>query len=70
MRISGVDFPLRLVNSLRDGNLVVFAGAGVSMGEPSRLPDFDGLALEIARGTGIQRFSNEPVDRYLGQAPG
>ena len=62
-----MDFPAGLVNSLRDGNLVVFAGAGVSMGEPSRLPDFDGLALEIARGTGIQRFSNEPVDRYLGR---
>ena len=67
MRISGVNFPVGLVNSLRDGNLVVFAGAGVSMGEPSRLPDFDGLALEIAQSTGIEQFSNEPVDRYLGR---
>ena len=62
-----MDFPVGLVNSLRDGNLVVFAGAGVSMGEPSRLPDFEGLGLEIAQGTGIERFSNEPVDRYLGR---
>ena len=62
-----MDFPVGLVNSLREGNLVVFAGAGVSMGEPSRLPDFEGLALEIAQGTGIERFSNEPVDRYLGR---
>ena len=62
-----MDFPVGLVNSMRDGNLVVFAGAGVSMGEPSRLPDFEGLALEIAQGTGIERFSNEPVDRYLGR---
>ena len=67
MRISGVDFPVGLVNSLRDGNLVVFAGAGVSMGEPSGLPDFNGLAWEIAQGTGITQFPDEPVDRFLGR---
>ena len=67
MRISGVDFPVRLVNSLRDGNLVVFAGAGVSKGEPSALPDFKGLALEIAQGTGKKQFPDEPVDRFLGR---
>ena len=67
MRISGVDFPVELVNSLRDGTLVVFAGAGVSMGEPSRLPDFSGLAWEIAQVTGITQFPDEPVDRFLGR---
>ena len=67
MRISGVDFPVGLVNSLRDGNLVVFAGAGISVGDPSRLPDFDGLASQIAHGTGFARFPREPVDRFLGR---
>ena len=37
MKIGGVDFPESLLNALRDGRLVVFAGAGVSMGETARL---------------------------------
>ena len=32
MNIKGVDFPPALLDALRDGKLVVFAGAGVSMG--------------------------------------
>ena len=40
MRIAGIDFPVPLLNALRDGELVVFAGAGVSMGEPASLPSF------------------------------
>ena len=40
MRIGGVDFPEPLLNALRDGRLVVFAGAGVSMGPPACLPGF------------------------------
>ena len=32
MRIGGVEFPKPLLNALRDGRLVVFAGADVSMG--------------------------------------
>ena len=36
-----IDFPKPLLNALRDGELVVFAGAGVSMGEPACLPNFE-----------------------------
>ena len=32
MKIKGVDFPEELLNALRDGRLVVFAGAGVVHG--------------------------------------
>ena len=39
MKIAGVDFPEPLLAALRDGRLVVFAGAGVSMGLPAGLPD-------------------------------
>ena len=67
MRISGVNFPAALVTSMRDGNLVIFAGAGVSMGEPSNLPDFRGLAADISQGTGIDRQPDEPEDRFLGR---
>ena len=70
MRISGVDFPVRLVNSLRDGNLVVFAGAGVSKGEPSGLPDFKELALEIAQGTGKKTVSRRAGGPFSRQALG
>ena len=67
MRIGGVDFPEQLLNALRDGRLVVFAGAGVSMGPPANLPDFRELARQIAEGTGITIGKDEPEDRFLGQ---
>ncbi len=66
MRISGVDFPPELLKALRDGDLVVFAGAGVSMGSPASLPNFGDLAHEIASGTGEVRSKLEPEDRFLG----
>ena len=37
MNIKGVDFPPALLNALRDGQLAVFAGAGVSMGAAGQL---------------------------------
>ena len=67
MKISGVDFPIELLKALRDGELVVFAGAGVSVGSPACLPMFSGLAEEIARGTGEVRDNDEPEDRFLGR---
>ena len=67
MRIGGVDFPEPLLNALRDGRLVVFAGAGVSMGPPANLPDFRELARQIAEGTGLTIGKDEPEDRFLGQ---
>ena len=60
-------FPEPVKSALRDGRLVVFAGAGVSMGEPAYLPDFESLARMIANGTGESRQGNEPVDRFLGR---
>ena len=67
MKISGIDFPPALMTALRDGRLVVFAGAGVSMGEPARLPDFRKLATEVARGTGEKPEDGETEDRFLGR---
>ena len=70
MRIGGVDFPEPLLNALRDGRLVVFAGAGVSMGPPANLPDFRELARQVAEGTGLSIGKDEPEDRFLGQLKG
>ena len=67
MKVSDVEFPDSLLSALRDGSLVVFAGAGVSMGEPSGLPDFKSLAKEIARGTGQDLDEEESEDRFLGR---
>jgi hypothetical protein len=43
----------RILDAIRDDRLVVFAGAGVSMGPPANLPDFVKLAKDIAAGTGL-----------------
>ena len=67
MKIADIDFPEPLLAALRDGKLVFFAGAGVSMGEPSRLPNFPDLAHEVAAGTGQTLQKSEPVDRFLGR---
>ena len=66
MKISGVDFPIELLKALRDGEIVVFAGAGVSMGVPACLPNFSRLAKQIAIGTGESRDKHDPEDRFLG----
>ena len=65
MRIASVDFPEPLLDALRDGRLVVFAGAGVSMGPPANLPGFRDLARQVAEGTGLAIGEFEQEDRFL-----
>jgi hypothetical protein len=67
MKISGIDFPEPLLAALRDNRLVIFAGAGVSMGAPASLPSFKRLAGQIALGTGQEMENGEPPDRFLGR---
>ena len=67
MMSSDIRFPETLRSALRDGGLVVFAGAGVSMGTPACLPDFKTLTDSIARGTGETRFDSETDDALLGR---
>ena len=67
MRLAGVDFPRRLTEALESDELVVFAGAGVSVGTPANLPNFESLATAIAAGTGEAQQESEPVDRLLGR---
>ena len=67
MKIAGVDFPEPLLNALKDGRVVVFAGAGVSMGPPAGLPDFLRLAEQVAEGTGQSIGDEETEDRFLGR---
>ncbi|KKZ14308.1 MAG: hypothetical protein TQ37_01460 [Candidatus Synechococcus spongiarum 15L] len=66
MKIKRVVFPEALLNALRDGRLVVFAGAGVSMG-PAGLPSFRKLAERVAEGTGESIAASETDDQFLGR---
>ena len=67
MKIANVDFPEPLLNALRNGRLVVFAGAGVSMGPRAGLPSFRRLAEQVAEGTGQSIGNEEAEDRFLGR---
>ena len=67
MTDSDIRFPEPLRSALRDGELVVFAGAGVSMGSPACLPDFRTLADSIADGSGKARLGGETDDAFLGR---
>src|ERR1035438_9445321 len=66
MLIGNMDFPDRLLEAQKDGSLVIFAGAGVSMPPPSNFPNFDVLATQVAGGA-LRREEHEPVDRFLGR---
>ncbi len=48
MLIGEIEFPESLIEAQKRGTLVVFAGAGVSMGPPANLPSFENLADEVA----------------------
>jgi hypothetical protein len=67
MKLGSIDFPEELVKAIRDHNLVVFAGAGVSKGSPSNLPDFKELVERISAGSVLSRTENEEFDRLLGR---
>lgn len=67
MKIARIDFPTPLLNALRDGQLVIFAGAGVSMGAPANLPNFESLARMIAEGTCETLRDGDPIDEFLGR---
>ncbi len=62
MRFGGVDLPNALLDAQAKGELLIFAGAGVSMASPSNLPDFPTLANDLANGTATLR-QDEDVDR-------
>ena len=67
MKIADVDFPQTLLTALEDKRLVIFAGAGVSMGTPANLPDFGHLAQEVARSTGEHKGRDETNEQFLGR---
>ncbi|MFE4081792.1 SIR2 family protein [Paenarthrobacter sp. YIM B13468] len=53
MHFSGVDVPLELLDAHEAGRLVLFVGAGVSMGAPTNLPNFTRLLTDVADDFGV-----------------
>ncbi len=66
MKIGGIDFPEALLTAQKRANLVVFAGAGVSIPPPSNYPNFRDLADKVAGGT-LTPGKDEPIDHFLGR---
>ena len=64
-KFGSIDFDNHILDAISEKKLVIFAGAGVSMGAPSNLPSFEKLANDIASGTGFK--VTIPIDRFLGQ---
>jgi hypothetical protein len=64
-KLGAIEFDDSILDALRDDRLIVFAGAGVSMGPPSDLASFWKLTCDIAQGTGLA--PSQPLDRFLGQ---
>ena len=70
MILDPLDIPDELLEAQEQGRLVVFAGAGVSRGTPSDLPDFAGLACDVAKDTPLEKELSKHehrLDRYFGE---
>jgi hypothetical protein len=73
MYLSGVDWPASLVEAHGAGRLVIFVGAGASMGPPSALPGFKDLVKEIRNGSNLAGVFTDsdldelPLDETLGK---
>lgn len=52
MRIRSIDLPDELLQAARDGQLVLFVGAGASRDDPAGLPDFATLITRVGRRVG------------------
>lgn len=66
MRLHDVDLPQAVIDAQKRGELVLFAGAGVSIDAPSNYPNFRDLATELG-GTTYPIRDHELIDRYLGR---
>ena len=71
MLFNSIDFPHEIIKAARENRLVVFAGAGVSVGSPTNFPGFSDLIEEIyydKYGTNIKKDKEDrfPADIYAG----
>lgn len=64
-----VEVPRRLLDALTSDKLVIFAGAGISIPAPTRLPGFEELARTLAANAGYPHDLDDPtkIDSFLGK---
>ncbi|MDY0828716.1 SIR2 family protein [Microbacterium sp. BG28] len=68
MWITGeVELPDEILDAHERGELVFFVGAGASLGKPSNLPLFDGLAKKLARLASHPFSKRGGLDFFIGQ---
>lgn len=68
MWITGdVELPDKVLDAHERGELVFFVGAGASLGKPSNLPLFDGLAKKLARLASHPFSKRGGLDFFIGQ---
>ena len=60
-------YPDLIIESLQNDELVIFAGAGISIDPPTNLPNFRSLTKEIAKGTGKKPQKNTILESFLGE---
>ncbi|EDM25752.1 hypothetical protein LNTAR_15087 [Lentisphaera araneosa HTCC2155] len=63
MKIKDIDFPDEILRAQEEGTLVVFAGAGVSI--PSGLPNFYDLVDKVAKGSGIDFYTQPDLSKKI-----
>lgn len=66
MYLNDIDFPNRIIDSIQEHRLVVFAGAGASVDPPTSLPNFEKLAERIAEGTDYTLKKKDSCEVFLG----
>ena len=66
MFLNGIEYPNQILDAIKTNTLVVFAGAGVSMGAPTNLPNFEELCVQIAEGTAFEKEEEGDCEVFLG----
>ena len=69
MNLHGIEIPREIINAINEERLVIFAGAGVSMGSPTNLPSFKKLSEYFSNKNFITTSENfdSANDRFLGR---
>lgn len=66
MFLNEIDFPNKILDAIKNDSLVIFAGAGASMGKPTSLPNYEKLAAQIAEDTGKELGKDDSCEVFLG----
>lgn len=69
MNLHGIEIPREIIDAINEERLVIFAGAGVSMGSPTSLPSFKKLSEYFSKKNFITTSENFDTanDRFLGR---